>query len=141
MTVRLGVDLVEVGAVEKVLAGPLRDRYLARLFAADEVDDCSVRARIRPERVALHLAAKEAVVKVLPGSSIFHARAVALVRDAAGGASIVLSEPFSQLAASLGLRELHVSVGSSRGYAVALVLAEMDRAPEPAASQATPSAS
>ena len=141
MPIRLGIDLVEVEAVEKVLTGRLRDRYLARLFAPGEVEECSPQARLRPERVAVHLAAKEAVVKVLPGSSIFHARGIALVRGAAGRFSIVLSEPFRELAARQEMRELRVSVGSTRGYAIALVLAEMDRVPGPSASQAMPSAS
>ena len=57
---RVGTDLTSVPEVREAIAAH-GDRYLQRIFAAEELVD----ARGDPRRLAARFAAKEAVLKVL----------------------------------------------------------------------------
>ena len=60
MPLRVGIDTVEVAAIEAALAAH-GERYLRRVYTSREVADCNG----DPERLAARFAAKEATFKAL----------------------------------------------------------------------------
>ncbi len=64
MPLRVGIDTVEVAAVEAAIAAH-GDRYLERVYTPREVADCNGDA----ERLAARFAAKEATFKALRAGS------------------------------------------------------------------------
>jgi len=59
---RIGIDLVHVGAVERSLSD-FGARFSDRLFAPGELRDSTVAGRLDARRLALRFAAKEATIK------------------------------------------------------------------------------
>ena len=119
MTLRVGIDTVEVAAVEAALAAH-GERYLERVYTAREVADCDGSA----ERLAARFAAKEATLKALrAGGGGVPWDAVEVVRDPSGHTDLALSGRAAELAAEAGLSELAVSLTHEGGLASALVVA------------------
>jgi holo-[acyl-carrier protein] synthase len=117
MIAGLGVDIVEIGRMAAALERHPRMRE--RLFSADERAYCE--ARNRPEvHYALRFAAKEAVLKALgTGFSGMSFTDVEVVRDAGGRPAPRLSGRAEEVAASLGVVELHLSLSYTHTTAVA----------------------
>jgi holo-[acyl-carrier protein] synthase len=124
MSLRVGLDLVAVGAVAESLRGPHRDHYLERVYAAQEVDDCrGPSGRIEPERLAARFAAKEAAIKALPGAGEeVRLTQIVVVEDDAGGAALSLSGRAAELFASTGAADMAVSLTHDAGFAAATVV-------------------
>ncbi len=125
MGVRVGIDLVAVASIEDILSGPLSSRYLDRVFTLGELADCNDAGSLRPERLAARFAVKEAVVKVLPGSTILLGRSIALGKDTEGRETVVLTGPAAVLAAGARIEGLRVSTSCRGGYVAAIVVAEI----------------
>ena len=125
MDVRVGIDLVAVDDVASAVNAHA-DRYLARVYSPRELAECSTAAGPDPRRLAACFAAKEAAVKVLrPGDEPLSWRGIEL--HAAPGAAPVLrlSGAAAALAERSGLRRIAVSFTRLRGYAAAIVTAEI----------------
>ncbi len=65
----LGLDVVEVGRIDRLLAGPLGERLLVRVFTAAERAYCDDHPAARALHYAGRFAAKEALVKALAAPS------------------------------------------------------------------------
>ncbi|MBI4785713.1 MAG: holo-ACP synthase [Chloroflexi bacterium] len=118
-----GVDLIEVERIEAAVSR-YGERFLTRVFTADELAYCRGRA---PE-LAARFAAKEAVSKTL-GVGIQHQdgvdwREIQVGSDERGKPSVQLIGKAARRAEQVGLRTFAISLSHTREYAIALVVAE-----------------
>ena len=126
MILGCGIDVIDVARVERLLQ--LRGERLLRRVLTDG-ERLVVRRSRRPALpLARRLAVKEAAMKALGtgwGQGVAF-RQVEAVADPArsGGLSLALSGRARELARSLGVDRVHVSVGGSRERVVALVALE-----------------
>jgi holo-[acyl-carrier protein] synthase len=117
----LGVDIVEIDRMRDALRR--RPRLKERLFSAEERAYCD--KRNRPEvHYALRFAAKEAVLKALgTGFSGMSFQDVEVMRDPQGRPSPRLSGRAAEVAAELGVVEMHLSLSYTHTTAVASAVA------------------
>ena len=129
MTPRVGIDLVSVDSVRESLRNH-GDRYLQRLYTAQEVEDCSEGGTVSAEHLAARFAAKEATIKALrlPPTQGLDWRSIELVRTADGWTSLRLTGSAAALAEREGIDAFSVSVTHEAGFAAAIVLAIPARA-------------
>lgn len=124
MIIGVGIDLAEIGRIERGIERH-GQRFLARLFTEDERAYCD--ARPRPAaHYAARFAAKEACAKAL-GSGIARGLRwtdIAVTRDAAGQPTLELSGLARELAGSLGVASIHLSLTHERTHTAAVVLLE-----------------
>ncbi len=121
MAQRVGIDLTSVTTVREAVAAH-GDRYLERVYTAQELTDCGGDAA----RLAGRFAAKEATLKVLrpaadtplPWSDI------EIVRDPGGHVELHLTGLAAARAASEGLAEFAVSLTHDGDAACAVVIAQ-----------------
>ena len=77
--VRVGCDVMDVGEVQHSLA-TFGDRYLRKVFTANEINDC--RGRNEAHRLAARFAAKEAVIKAFAEPDLsYPLREIEVTRD------------------------------------------------------------
>jgi holo-[acyl-carrier protein] synthase len=121
MITGLGVDIVEIARMAAALERHPRMRE--RLFSSEERTYCD--KRNRPEiHYALRFAAKEAVLKALgTGFAGMRFTDVEVVRDAGGRPSPRLTGRAREVADSLGVVELHLSLSYTHNTAVASAVA------------------
>lgn len=120
-TVGVGIDLVDVARFR--LALERHPGIAERLFTEEERRD----ARARPERLAARFAAKEAVLKTFRvgvGSAPW--RSIEVTLDDAGAPSVLLHAPARELAKSLGVTSLHLSMTHTELTAAAVVVGSSD---------------
>jgi holo-[acyl-carrier protein] synthase len=123
---RVGIDLVEVAAVEESLQAHA-ERYLTRIYTEREVSDCGGAAAIRADSLAARFAAKEATLKVLgPAQEGVGWRSIEVVREPAGSPSLELSGRAAELAQEAGISGLAVSLSHEGGFAAAVVVATVE---------------
>lgn len=116
---RVGIDTVEVAAVEAALAAH-GERYLRRVYTSREIADCGGDA----ERLAARFAAKEAAFKALrAGDGGIPWSAVEVVRAPGGHPELELHGPAAALADGFGA--LAVSMTHEAGLASAVVVAQV----------------
>lgn len=117
----LGVDIVEIGRMADALRR--RPRLKERLFSEEERRYCEKRSK--PEvHYALRFAAKEAVLKAL-GTGFRGMRFcdVEVVRETSGRPVPKLSGRAAEVAAELGVIEMHLSLSFTHTTAVASAVA------------------
>lgn len=122
--IRTGCDLA---AVEDVAAGIRAhgERYLARVFTERERAD----ADDAPDRLAARFAGKEAVLKLLrpTRTEAIAPHDVAIEVDEHGAPTVAMSGAAAELAASLGITAVSVSLSHERGLAMAMAVALSER--------------
>ncbi|MCJ1712564.1 holo-ACP synthase [Curtobacterium sp. VKM Ac-2922] len=122
--IRTGCDLASADDVRAGITAH-GERYLSRVFTprerADTGDD--------PERLAARFAGKEAVVKLLrpSPSDAVPLQDVAIVLDAHGAPVVELSGAAADLAGSVGISSIDVSLSHERGLALATAVALSQR--------------
>jgi holo-[acyl-carrier protein] synthase len=124
MSIRIGVDLVQVSQVEASLAR-FGDRFVRRLFTEGEIADATAAPRGTAGRLAARLAAKEAALKALGLSD--HGvgwRQIEVRRDAGGVPALALHGAARAAAAEAGVDDLAVSLSQAGDYAAAVVVAQ-----------------
>jgi len=141
MITGLGVDIVEI---DRMMLALTRSPHIKeRLFSVEECVYCDKRSR--PEvHYALRFAAKEAVLKALgTGFSGMRFTDVEVVRETNGRPVPVLSGRAAEVAAELGVIEMHLSLSFTRNTAVASAVAitqearpHKDERPDPRAQLA-----
>jgi holo-[acyl-carrier protein] synthase len=121
----LGVDIVEIDRMAAALAR--HPRMKERIFSADERRYCE--GRNRPEvHYALRFAAKEAVLKALgTGFSGMKFTDVEVTRDPRGRPAPKLSGRAAEVAAEMGVIEMHLSLSYTHTTAVASAVAITER--------------
>ncbi len=118
MTLRTGVDLIEIERVKEAI-GRHGERFLRRVFTPAEIELCAGKA----ESLAGRYAAKEAVAKAL-GCGIGEVgwQEIEVLHDEHRAPLLNLTGEAKRLADELGLKEWSLSLSHSRNYAVAFVV-------------------
>ena len=121
MVIGIGIDLVEIHRMKKAVENPL---FVQRIFTSAEQAYCNSRGRQGTASYAARFAAKEAVMKAL-GTGLAAGgtwQDVEVLPDDQGKPVMKLSGYFAQLAESLGVAQIFVSISHAQEYAVAQVL-------------------
>jgi len=118
----VGLDIVSVAEIAAAV-DRLGDRYVDRVFTAEEAAYCRARATTA-EHLAVRFAAKEAVVKALqPKSKWTDWRAIEVKRHKSGRCELVLHRKAATLAARRGIRNFALSMTHDGDFAAAMVVA------------------
>ena len=124
MIIGIGVDIVENARVGELLEKHGRT-FQEKLFTEGELSYARERRR-RTEHLAARFAAKEAVAKAL-GQGIANGvswRDIEVVHNDAGKPEVKLTGPVKDLAESMGVRSLHISLSHTDSHSIAFVVAE-----------------
>jgi holo-[acyl-carrier protein] synthase len=118
--VGIGVDLVDVGRVERILGR--HDTYAERVFTPEEIAYCSEQAS-PAECFAARWAAREACRKSLGGVRGMRWHDVKVERAPTGAPRLALSGSTRRRAEALGVTEVMVALTHERKMAAAFCLA------------------
>lgn len=124
MIVGIGTDLIEITRIERSVAR-FGDGFLQRVFTPDEIAYCQ-RKKHAAESFAARFAAKEAAAKAL-GTGISRGvawREFEVTRLPGQRPEMVLHGRAAEIAATLGIRRLSLSLSHSRDLSIAVVVAE-----------------
>jgi len=120
---RIGIDLVHVGAVERSLSD-FGARFSDRLFAPGELRDSTVAGRLDARRLALRFAAKEATIKAFDLGAIgLGWSQIEVIADAPAAGRVRLHGRAAAAAAGAGSYEIAVSWSHDGDVACAIVVA------------------
>jgi holo-[acyl-carrier protein] synthase len=120
---RVGVDIVHVHDVADAIAH-FGERYLSRLFTAQERASCNGTATVVASGLAARFAAKEAAVKVLqPEGAQPDWRSMEVVRRPSGACDLVFHGAAAELAQRAQLHSPAVSLSHEGDFAIAVVVA------------------
>ena len=124
MIIGIGLDIVDIARVESLLERH-DERALERLFSPEEIRYCT--AQKKPAmHFAARFAAREACSKAL-GSGIGSQagwRDMEVLRDAAGQPTLQLTGSAGQLAGTLGVGSIFLSLTHTDSHAAAVVVLE-----------------
>jgi holo-[acyl-carrier protein] synthase len=117
--VRIGCDVMDIEDVQDSLA-TFGDRYLRKVFTANEIDDCQ--GHNRAQRLAARFAAKEAVIKAFAEPDMpFPLREIEVIRD--GSLPLLrLSGTVADRAQHQGWLNSSLSLSHADCHAMAVVL-------------------
>jgi len=120
-----GIDLVDVAKVTQ-LVERRSESQLLRIFTSDELAYCNKNVRRKAEHLAARFAAKEAVAKALgtgftKGVAWFE---IEVAHDETGRPTVRLAGRTAEVAKSMGVVHLHLSLSHINEVACASVIAE-----------------
>jgi holo-[acyl-carrier protein] synthase len=124
MIVGTGIDIAEVSRIAAAI-GRFGDRFLRRVYTAEEIRYCDSKAN-RAERYAARFAAKEAALKAI-GTGWKHGIAwtdVEVRREPGGRPIIAFTGKAGEFAARLGVKRTSVSLSHTKDQAIASVILE-----------------
>ena len=115
----VGIDIIEIDRVADVIARH-GDRFLQRVYTADEIAHC----RGRISELAARFAAKEAVMKMLGTGwrGGVEWTDIETLPDPLGKPLVALHGATAKLAESLGITHVLVSISHAGEYAIASAL-------------------
>lgn len=120
--ISVGVDIIEISRVAATV-DRFGDRFLQRIYTANEIAYC----RGRAPQLAARFAAKEAVMKALgTGTRGVGWREVEVTRKRTGEPRVELHGRAAERAKKLGIDRLALSISHSRDYAVASVVSRVE---------------
>ncbi len=121
MILGTGFDIVEVARIEKAAQNEL---FLVKNFTREEVKMFEARKH-RAEITAGNFAAKEAVLKAL-GCGIFDMALndIEVLREKSGKPYVTLYGKAKEKSLQLGVKQVHVSISHTDGFAAAQAVAE-----------------
>jgi holo-[acyl-carrier protein] synthase len=125
MVLGVGTDLMETGRVQESI-DRFGDRFLERIFTAQEIAYCRRKKKNAAESFAARFAAKEAGAKAL-GTGISRGvswKEFEVKREVSGRPSLHLSGRAAELAEAMGVRRVQLSLTHSRELAMAVVVIE-----------------
>lgn len=119
MIVGLGTDIVEVVRIGRLIEKH-GDLFLHRIYTEDEIRYCQ-RRREYLQHYAGRWAAKEAVMKVLGTGLTQHVswKDIEVTSASSGQPGILLHGPVRDVAKSLGLERVLITISHCRAYATA----------------------
>lgn len=119
---RVGIDLVQISRIADSVA-QFGDRFLARVFTADEQAYALAAPPLTAQRLAGRFAAKEAVMKALDlVEESRRWRDIEVCRTSGGAAYITLHGRAHEQARRLGADQLALSLSHEGDYATAVVV-------------------
>ena len=125
MVIGLGTDLIEIERIERSLAR-FGQAFLERVYTPGEVAYCERKRRNAAESFAARFAAKEAAAKAL-GTGISRGvswKEFEVVRLPGQRPELEVSGRAAEIARHLGVNRFALSLSHSRGFALAVVIAE-----------------
>ena len=127
MIVSVGVDLIEVGRIQRALEdASIGKRFRDRVYTEGEIRYCDSRGMGKYESYAGRFAAKEAAMKALGTGWGAKASwlAIEVVRARGGRPEIALHGRTAEFARELGIRRMLVSITHTNANALAYVIAQ-----------------
>jgi holo-[acyl-carrier protein] synthase len=122
-SVRIGVDVVDVRAIEHSLA-TFGERFVSRLFSAHEI----AVAKGSAQRLATRFATKEAVIKALDLVDVgVDWRNIEVRNGPSGRPAVQLQGSLAERAKGLGAPALDLSLSHEGDIAIAVVIAQFAR--------------
>lgn len=125
MILGVGTDLIEIDRIEHSIE-QFGDRFLNRIFTAEEIAYCQLKKKHAAESFAARFAAKEAGAKAL-GTGISRGVAwkeIEVRRRPGERPTLHFSGRALNLAERMGITGLSLSLTHSRDHALAVVIAE-----------------
>ena len=126
MIVGTGVDLAEVGRIQRALEDPRTGlRFRDRVFTPKEIAYCESKRRGKYESYAGRFAAKEAVMKALGrgwGSQVCWLD-IEVARAPSGKPDILLHDKTARRADGFGIRRWALSITHTAAHGMAFVIA------------------
>ena len=120
----IGIDLVEVSRIEKILK-KWGDRFLQRVYSADEIEYCRNKA-FPAIHFAARFAAKESFLKSLGiglGMGV-KLREIEVSNNKLGSPVLKMNKEIGNILDNLGVNAVHVSMTHTRKHAHAIVVLE-----------------
>lgn len=118
----IGVDRINISRIEQSCTR-FADRFIQRIYSHQEYELAQQRGTYR--RLAMFFAAKEAVAKALgTGFSGFAMCDIEIVYQDSGKPEVRLHRQAQQLAISLNISAIHLSLTDDDGIAMAFAIAE-----------------
>lgn len=120
-TAGIGIDLIKVSRVQRLLFG--HNKHLNKIFTSAEIEYCQNKPH-QFQHLAARLAVKEAVFKALGTGWVGGIKwtDIEVVRDEMGKPKIDLHGKAKQLAESMNIRDILVSLSHCSDYAIAQVI-------------------
>jgi holo-[acyl-carrier protein] synthase len=120
MIIGIGTDIVSIPRIERAIER-FGERFLNKVFTQEEVATCK-----EPPQLAARFAAKEAALKAI-GTGISKGIAfkdIEVRRKSGERPEVRLHGKGKEVAESLGLKAVHLSLSHDGGFAVAFVVIE-----------------
>lgn len=119
---QVGIDLVQISRIAESL-DRFGERFLRRVFTADEITYATAAPALTAERLAARFAAKEAVMKALrlvehPGAW----RDIEVRRSSSGACALALHGSVRAAADRVGATSFALSMSHEGDYATAVVI-------------------
>jgi holo-[acyl-carrier protein] synthase len=116
----LGIDIIEIERIKSILAEDYGQRFLAKVYTAQELAYCRNGSAYRFSSLAARFAAKEAVAKALgTGIKDFSWLDIEVVNNPEGKPEINLSGQAKALAERQQVKAVHVSLSHTHTLAFA----------------------
>jgi len=116
----LGIDIIEIERIKTAVTSEYGDRFLEKVFTLREIEYCRSGQTYRFNSLASRFAAKEAVAKALgTGIREFTWTDIEIINDELGKPNIILYDKAREKAASLNVKQIHVSLSHTHTLAFA----------------------
>ncbi|HZJ76668.1 MAG TPA: holo-ACP synthase [Oscillospiraceae bacterium] len=118
----IGIDIIEIDRIRRAIEK--NDKFIDRVFTVNEKKAFEEKNH-SPQTIAGYFAAKEAVSKALgTGISNMQWKDIEILKDPSGKPYVRLYNNAENLAYSIGIDKIFISISHSRGNAVALAIAD-----------------
>lgn len=113
----MGIDIIEIDRVRQAIE---RSAFIKRVFTKIEQEYCEGRGVHRPASYAARFAGKEAVLKAFgTGLSGGTLQDIEIFNDHRGCPKVTLRGYYAELAKSMGVQQIFLSLTHAREYAAA----------------------
>ena len=121
----VGVDIIEVARVQRMI-DKFGDKFLKRMFTANEVSYSEERPKSKFQHYAARFAAKEALFKAFKGDwkSGIVWKEIEVINEERGNPVLILHGVAEEMQKEIGITELEVSLSHTKESACAIVVAE-----------------
>lgn len=118
----IGIDIIEIDRIRRAIEK--NDKFIDRVFTVNEKKAFEEKNH-SPQTIAGYFAAKEAVSKALgTGISNMQWKDIEILKDPSGKPYVRLYNNAENLAYSIGIDKIFISISHSRENAVALAIAD-----------------
>jgi len=115
-----GVDIVEISRIER-LYKKWGNKFLDRIFTGKEIEYCLGKAGTFAH-LAGRFAGKEAVIKSIKAKPSPRLKSIEILRGQNGNPEVRLSEESEQIARSMGIVRISITISHSHEFAVAFAI-------------------
>jgi len=118
----IGIDLVEVSRIKQAVT--TKKRFLERIYSKHEIK-LSDRGKFRYEELAGRFAVKEAILKAIKTGwrRGVQFKNIVVLNEESGAPYVTLNGKVKEIADSLGVRNVFISISHTKDLAVGLAIA------------------